>query len=395
MRCSKKLFVFMLIQIQMMGFVLIPSGVVKTVLLLTLCYTVIKGRKKENVFTTPLKWFFFFCFVNMLSCYYFRGQTPLQFLIGRDFTNMLPIFVVFAIPAFNLSDEKVEKTLTVLCSFFVCCYLLQYLVYPMSIFVNGNEDAIASNARPRIPGQALLSLAFFYHLGKVCDKWRWNHVCVTFLSLLCLLILGFRSQLAVLVVVTGIYIIKRNRLSGKLVVYIILGILGLFAMSQTPIAQNKINQIMDRNETQNFDNDDYVRIRTYNYYTQIAPYNQFERIMGIGLPNPNCKYGRVIQELKEHHIVWADWGLLGMAWVLGYPGTLCIIWYALYAFGLKVDKRYYYLKYWFLFMVLCSVFTREIYRDGAFAIQGIVLYLLSQAHKHYMLFHPYERKYGL
>jgi len=385
----------MLVQIQMMGFVLIPSGIVKTVLLLTLFYTVKKGYKKGNVFATPLKCLFFFCFVNMLSCYYFRGQTPLHFLIGKDFTNMLPVFIVFAIPAFKLSDEKVEKTLIALCSFFVCCYLLQYLVYPVSIFVNANEGAIASNARPRIPGQALLSLAFFYHLGKTCDKWRWNHVGIMFLSLLCLLILGFRSQLAVLVIVTGIYIIKRNRLSGKLAVYIIMGLSGLFVMSQTPIAQNKIKQIMDRNETQNFDNDDYVRIRTYNYYTQIAPYNQFERIMGIGLPNPNCKYGRVIQELKEHHIVWADWGLLGMAWVLGYPGTLCIIWYALLAFGLNVDKRYYYLKYWFLFMVLCSVFTREIYRDGAFAIQGIALYLIFKAHKQYMEFHPYERKYSL
>lgn len=320
----------------------------------------------------------------------------MQFLMGKEFTNMLPILSIFSISAFKLSDEKVEKTLIVLCSFFVCCYLLQYLVYPISIFVNANENAVAANARPRIPGQALLSIAFFYYLGKVCDKWKWKYVIMLLIALLCLLIMGFRSQLAVLFGVSCLFVIKRNRLSGKLFLYAVVGFAGLVALSQVGVVQNKINQMVERGQRDNFDNDDYVRITSYRYYTLNAPNNKYEKYMGIGLPNPNSKYGQKIQELKEHHIVWADWGLIGLAWVLGIPGALCVVWYALKAFLLKVDKRYYYLKYWFLFIVFASILTREIYRDGAFAVQGMVLYLISKAHAQYMLNNPQtKKKYGL
>lgn len=396
MEFNRKLFVFIFIQIQMMGLVFVPSSFAKALVLLTLFLTVVKGYRKGCLFIKPFVFLFLFCLVNMFSCYLLRGQTPIQFLIGKEFTNMLPILSFFSIASFKLSDEKVEKTLIVLSSFFVCCYLLQYLVYPISIFVNANENAVAANARPRIPGQALLSIAFFYYLGKICDKWKWKYVIILLMALLCLLIMGFRSQLGVLFGVAGLFVIKRNRLTGKLLLYAVVGFAGLIALSQVSVAQNKINQMIERGQRDNFNNEDYVRILSYRYFTINAPNNKFEKYMGIGLPNPNSKYGQKIQELKDRHIIWADWGLIGLAWVLGIPGTLCIVWYAMKAFLLKVDKRYYYLKYWFLFIVFASFLTREIYRDGAFAVQGLVLYLISKAHVQYMLNNPQtKKKYGL
>ena len=37
----------------------------------------------------------------------------------------------------------------------------------------------------------------------------------------------------------------------------------------------------------------------------------------------------------------------------------------------------------------------EFYRDGAFAIQGIVLYLIARYHRQYMAENPMSKKYGL
>jgi hypothetical protein len=399
MNFDKRLLIFIFFQIYMMGLVFVSWTTVRVVLLATLFLAVMLSWKRwESAYRKPLTLFFIFTTINMISCYIMRGQTPAQFVQGTEFINILGIFVLFSIPCFKIEDWKVEKTLIVMATIFIFCYFIQYLIYPLPIFIRVSDEIDLMdfvNARPRIPGQALLSLAFFYYMEKTMEKFNIFYVLLAALALICLVIMGFRSQMAVLAVMSVVFLISYIKLSGRMIMYIVFLVVGLFILSQTSIVQNKIAQMEQRSEVATFSDENYIRIRTMEHFIDEEPKNMFEKVMGIGLPGVG-PYGVKMLHLKaESGIVWADWGLIGLAWVLGYPAVLCLVWYVLKAFFMKTDKRHYYLRFWLLFLMLGSTLTREFYRDGAFAIQGIVLYLIARYHRQYMAENPMSKKYGL
>lgn len=154
-------------------------------------------------------------------------------------------------------------------------------------------------------------------------------------------------------------------------------IFGIILM-QTDFVGNKILSMQNRGETQNFSNDNYVRYFTYDYYTSIVPQNTYEKIMGTGLEGLDGEYQSSMLKAKRAGYIWADWGLIGLTWVLGIPGVLCLIWYSITVF--KYSKKLpneYYIGLWFLFLIIVGTFNREFYRFGIFGIQALALYIVD------------------
>ena len=380
-----------------MGLVIIPDFPWKVLVLLSFFVTSLYfDSEKCKEFRLPLICLFCFCALNMVSCYILRGQTPYQYFAGNEFISIIGILSFFALPYFGMTLKELEKVLVTLSAVFVFAYLFQYLVYPTSIFVNFKDEELGMGARPRMPGQALLFLCYFYNLNKILIKFEWKHLMMLGFAALDILILGFRSQLFVLFALTIAMITFTSKI--KLKKKIAIGVIGLIIAGffySIPVVQYKVNQIVERQESgQTFDDENYIRYRTYNYFTEEFPKNEYERYMGTGLPSLSSKYGKHVQKMKQSFIVWADWGLLGLSWMLGIPAVLCLLWYALKAGLLKTEKNYYYLKFWFLFMVFGSILTREMFRIGSFAIQGIVLYMICLSNKRVLKRNPNKIKYG-
>lgn len=368
----------MMFQIYLFGLKGIPSIAVRFIALLTLLIAIITSKYRETYYNKQLKLFFFFCFINMVWSSIHREQSPIEYIIGYEFTSILGILVLFAIPAFKLPINIIEKCLLSIGLFGIILYLIQYIFHiPITInqeFIN-NEGM---DMRIRINGQCLFFLLYFRALTKLTEKKSIQYAVILLLSLLCIIILGFRSQLLALAFVSLIFIWRQKKIDIKMILSLFLLVGILFVLYQTDIAQHKINQMIERNEKGNFENDDYVRYLSYEYYTKQYPKGIGDKILGGGLPNANSNYGKKIQALKEHHIIWADWGLIGLSWVLGIPAVLCLVWLFIYAFLTPVEPDKSYLCYWCLFIVLASVLTREIYRPGAFPIEAVVLYLIAQ-----------------
>lgn len=382
-----------------MGLVFIHDTYKKILIILSLIFisTFYYRKVHYREFKLPLIFFFLCCCVNMISCYFFRGQTFYQFLAAPDFINMVGLLTFFTIPFFNMNISKLEKSIVVLSVIFIFCYLFQYLIYPISIFSPFKDDELTTLSRPRIPGQALLSLCYFYYLNKIHLRFSWLRLFLLSIAAIDILILGFRVQILVLFILTTSFIIFYSRIAlfRKFTLFIVF-IAVLSVSSNLPVVKNKINQLVERQTSGNtFKDKDYIRYRTYDFYTHYYQKNDYERVMGTGLPSLNGNYGKYINDMKKEGIVWADWGLIGLSWILGIPGVLCIIWYSLKAGFLRMDKEHYYLKYWFLFMLFGSLLSREIFRAGSFAIQGIALYMISFIHTRYMKKHAGFSKYSL
>ena len=238
------------------------------------------------------------------------------------------------------------------------------------------EDADLS-MRARISGQCLFVLLYFKSFDSLLDKFSFKDIIVFLTSILCILVIGFRSHIVAIVAVSILLFFKKKKVSKRHLFYSVLLTLLLVGISQNEIVKYKINQMIERNERDNFDNKDYVRYRSFNFYVKEFPKNIGDRVLGVGLPSLKSDYGKYVHKLKGIGLIWADWGLLGLAVVLGIPAVLCIFWYGLKAFFTTVDPKHAYLCYWFLFMLLASQVTREIYRIGAFPIQGVILYLIA------------------
>lgn len=370
----------MVLQLYFFSLTSIPSTFAKSCAFISLFAALILSNiyyKRINYFDKPLLCLFLCCFVNMVWCSINRSQSPIEYFIGSEFTSMMGLLTIFAVPAFNMNSKEIEKVLFLLGLLCICIYLFQYF-FQIPLTVEKSELLEKGlSVRVRINGQCLFSLLYFKSLRDALYKLTWSNLSVLLLSVLCILILGFRSQIAMLLFLTGIFIWRKSRISFRALIFCSILFFVTLLASQTQIVQFKIQQMQERNESANFQNEDYIRIASYEYYTQELPRNITDRILGCGLPNNNSVYGRQIARVKDMGIVWADWGLIGLSWMLGVPAVLCIAWYCLMAFFTPINKKYSYLCYFFLYMLLASVLTREIYRQGAFPIQGVVLYLIA------------------
>lgn len=344
------------------------------------------NNKYKLQFKKEIILFYTFIIINMLTCKYFRGQSMLSYIRGNEFVNLFLIGSYFLFANFKISIEKWEKVITKLSIIFCACYLLQYMLSPLVIFsgaANIDMQVGNDNIRIRLVGQALASIAYFKLMNDLFLKWKITKFIMLLLPLLVILLLGFRVQLLAILLITAYMFIKHYGLSLRLLNKLIPFIIGGTLILSMPQVQNSISHIKERQESDNFDNDDYVRIREYYYYTEIFPKNNVEKYLGTGLPGLGSEYSMDVKNSVEEKMVWADWGLIGLSWMLGIPGVICFIWIMIKGGLLKQDTRYIYISCWFFFMLLASIFQREMYRSGNPFIIGIMLLIAQTANVKY------------
>ena len=206
------------------------------------------------------------------------------------------------------------------------------------------------------------------------------------LSFICIVLLGFRSYFASILLVSLIQIYRVKGVSLKSFKTIICGVLCLFLLSQTEMVQNVIENMKNRQHSQTFSNKEYIRWMEFNYYTNNHFQNGYEMFWGSGPWNGDSQYGKYIESFRRAESVisgndtsvttWWDWGLIGLSWAMGIPLALLIYIYLFYMAFKKTNKRYYYMSSIYIFLILTSITTIETYRFGAFTFHALLLYLM-------------------
>lgn len=331
-----------------------------------------------------------FLFVNILSCDYLRGQPV--FLTFKATIPFIFVFYYYVLRYYNLSIEGMEKLIVVLAYSFCICYLIQYIVYPTIIFSGARvmEDFNAQGLRMRLTGQGLSSLGYFYALNNILNKNKQNKIINIILMVLCfsvIFLMGFRTMTLFIVVMTFVAIIKVNGFNWKLVVYSTIILIFVNLSLQTKVASKILDQMSERQENENLNNDDYIRIAQWIYFTQNHFDSIGEYIIGSGYPAMGVDsgtYGKKMEKLQNDGINWVDWGLLSLSWIIGIPAVLVMILYSFKVILLKLPINYFYIKIWFVYLLVISFTTMEFYRAGNFIVQAMVLYIAEKAHKQYI-----------
>ncbi|MDU0808905.1 hypothetical protein [Aquirufa regiilacus] len=341
--------------------------------------------KRPSIFKGYIILFIIGLFISMLSCYYFRNQTLMESFWQYNYLYALTFY--FLIKAFNLPAVAMERVLVILVVLFCVAYFYQYSVYPSMVFIYNDQEYEANDVRVRLVGQGLASLGYFYSLNKILinKKNRLFFLLLLLATLLSILLMGFRTMLLGIVLMTSIIVIKIIGFNRRLLIYsILISIFSLFVLN-LEVVSNKLNSMSERQKTDNLSNNDYVRLLQLNYYMTEHFKSNSEYLLGSGLPQRGDKennikassYGKYMDSLLSQGLTWVDWGLLSMSWVIGIIPVLTSIFYSIKAYRIKTKKEHLYLGVWFMYILIISFTTIEILRAGNLALQAFCFVLIE------------------
>jgi hypothetical protein len=377
---KRTLFILLLLcSIHFWGFVYLPVNLFKltnalSLLVMGIQFLMTLGKKSMH-FRTAIIVFMVGLVINIFAAYFNSGQH-----LRNSFFMFGPFYFIlfyFSLHQMEIERKYLENIIIVFAVLYSIFYLLQLFTYPRPIFYS---DMIKDRGtiRLRIEGNGVLVRAYFLLLNRYLMHQKFSNAFLMGLFFLILLKGGFRSLtfatmfLTVLMTVRLFPYVVKNFLTIILLMFLFAGV--LYSRGASAILKNMISTTQkQKNEGQN-----YIRARCLNYYYTIYPENKSYFFFGGGFST-----GTTLETRKHAYIedkfgfYWADLGLLGFYIVVGAVACLGLVWYSVKALLSRVPKDMMYLNFYFLYLLMVSFTTMEIYRGGVFAVEAIVLYLID------------------
>lgn len=370
------------------GLILLDFRGLKYIFTFTLFFFCIRNKGVVPYKKTILLYAFFV----LCSCLYsaiFNHQHLIR-LIGRTY-EYLGILFAFVIMAYRPSIVQLEKVIKSLSVTFCLCYLVQWAIYPISIFRGSLDELNIGNDifRMRMSGSICAYCLYFYGINKFMQFHEKKYLLYSFLGFLPIIIMGFRSLTALTLAFTFIMIPFINRKISKVVIASIFGIILLFIIGQLDIVQTKIDEMLERQKSgQTFDNKDYIRYIEYEYFTEVIFTRPEERFFGGGNPiDESTSYYKTMYDAADRlHFYWQDLGIIGLSFIIGIPAVILLVWIVLKCIFQCYSPHLQYIRFTLLTVLLGSVFTSmELYRTSNLLIISLymcLVYLDSLKNRH-------------
>lgn len=346
--------------------------------------------KSDGMYPNLIKLYAIFV---MVSCVYssFANHQGLVSVIGHsyDYFALLYFFVLIRV---NLTLQETVKLLEMLTLSFCIGYILQWLVYPTILFSGVERFAIGDERyRARMTGSICCYYLLMYAINNYLIHRKMKFVLYGILAFVPIIIQGFRSMVVLSAIASLLmipFVVKNFR---KSFYYALLGVICAFLLLQTSLVQSKINEMLNRQEkAQTFDNDDYIRYRSLNYYWNYQFTNPIEKIVGGGVPSDlNSTYTKEINNAIENsHFYWVDLGLVGLSMIIGIPAVLIlVIIYGRCIWRCKASQIQY-VRFTMIIVLLGSIFTtEELFREGNILLLSFLLYIEYRVQKDNLILH--------
>lgn len=332
------------------------------------------------------RWYVFFIFLNILTCLFFRRQSILV-----SFDAWFSFFLIFYYPFFKylgLSVKDWEHVLFILFLLLLIGYTLQYVYLDVQLFaLETTMEWLQGESRVRIYSDGILYLGTFFSLNKGLTG-RKFFLLVFMWACFIIFLKGFRMIYLVLPIVVGLmYLrIKGSQKLWLLIPILVVSILGLLTMG---IVQDKVEEVVHRQETQTLEDSDYSRTGCFLYYTQDHFINGFEMFLGSGrtpiyytfqeMNNAPSEYSKLRSRMAlVYHYYTDDWGLIGLTWEAGIPFMIAFFYLFISIIRIRVPIEYQYIRYWEIFSLGVGVTCEVIFYQQNMIYQALVLVILDR-----------------
>ena len=292
---------------------------------------------------------------------------------------------------FYFSIKDWEKILFILFLIVVAVDAIM-VIFPESLLfemTSGNEK-FEDEHRVRIYGDGALVLGNLLCFNKAfTDKNKLKYWSLFIISALLIFLQGYRMVIATCLVV---YFYCMMKLKVLKIQYGIIGILLIYVLSLLPIVQERVDEIIERNETSTYNNDDYVRVLVFAYYYTDYFKSNYELFFGSGMVQRivkksstemgddseyKSKYSKDVSYMSyKYHFYPVDWGMIGLSWEAGIPVVLALLTLIIFIFIKKTPKYYCYISSWFLFLLLSCLSKAILYihHNLIFFAMGLVMF---------------------
>lgn len=341
------------------------------------CYTFLSFKVKAE-YHSLIFMFALFLLISCISSDLTKGQSFLRTVINSS--SYWGLLFYFILIHYQPTMHECKKVLFALSLIFCFCYILQWLIYPTVLFTGADVEGkvSADKFRMRMSGSILCYLLYFWGINKFLIIRKKKYLLYSLIGFFPILIMGFRSLIACTLIGTLIMSFVITKKISRTFIYTILGtVIAIVSYVCVPAVNQKINEMVLRQQTDNFDNDDYIRVVSYNYFMENSSFA--DKIWGTGVPDTKSNYGKEIFDLQQKGFYLADLGLVGLMLTIGLLSVIILsIIIAKCIFQCK-NKEIQFIRFTLLSVYIASVFTSmELYRNGNLVIIAFLLYYVSK-----------------
>ena len=377
---KKVILLWTLVLTSFFGLIIFSITQLKYIFIAILLYFAYKSKKDNVPLSKVIYWYLFFVICSCAYSAYFNGQNFVRvFVYSYDYLGILFCFLIMK---FRPSSIQLEKVIIILSITFCCCYLFQWLIFPVQFFSGASDELniTESTFRMRMPCSICAYCLFFLGINKYILYRKFKYILYSLLGLIPVFIMGFRSLTVGMVFFAIVMIHFVTKRMSKTVVWLILGFIAAIYISQLSIVQDKIDEMVERqNSGQTFENKDYIRFIEYDYFTTTIFSDPLERIIGGGVP---CEisspyYKGIMYASEKLHFYWVDLGLVGLSFVIGIPAVLLLSFIAIMVIRKAKSVKYQYIRFTVLTVFLASIITSmELFRSGNLIILSLYVCML-------------------
>lgn len=373
-----------------MGFGYLLLSFVPCLMLSSNLQSIWRSNRNNNFSVNKLLFYYgMFIILNCITCYIFRGQSVIVTI--QAWAPFLIIYLFPIMRTWNLSLKEWQEVIISLFIYYAISYILQYIFNKtMILYMSSTWEKFLRDGRIRIFSEGILYLGTLLFWNKYLLKKKIIFLLLFVLGFFLIFLTRFRLILVSFPIVLLYIYYKINGFSWRIVSYFITIVLTINVASHIPFVQESIDEMLERKESDSLDNEDYVRVLDFNYFTNNHFKSGIEYFLGSGMPllavdaekqevhETPSQYSKKMSRLGAYsHFFTVDWGLLGLSWVAGIPFVLILILILLKIIWTSVPNDYLYLRGYCIFILLIGILNPMVYYHKNIFFLAIILTILN------------------
>ncbi len=380
---NRALLIFLLLSsIHFWRFIYIPSNffnLTDVFALLILGFSTLKVIQADSQrFKNAIIIFFIGLIVNIFSAYIHQDQSIRDSFLA--FGSYYFILFYFYLHYNNVNRAFLERLILIMAISYSAFYIIQYIAFPSWIFNVATMHRGRGTIRILIEGNGFLVLGYFLSLNRYVMNRQIKYLLFSLGFFTILLLGGFRTMIFAVTLLSGFLLIKLIRYSIFNYVLIFIAAILIIGLFQFEGTSTILNEMIRTTTTQIAEGKEYIRLIEFDYFFYKYPKSISYFLIGGGIPGGTSTYGYFMRYIAGNYgLYWVDLGILGFYIIIGLPALIGLLWYSIKAIFTKVPSDMIYLNIYFAYLLLVSFTTMEIYRNGIFAVQALVLYLIDKS----------------
>jgi hypothetical protein len=309
-------------------------------------------------------------FLSMIIAQAYHGQNyPLSV-----WANRFMYFYLFYFFLHLLKPEikDIEKIIIILGAAYAVAYLVQFVIYPITIF-DVRQEADRGTIRIFIPGGSFMMLALFFFLRKFYLENKMRYIFYVLLFYGILVMQGTRNSMAATALVIILSLIFSKTIRSKYIIYL------LFLLSVIPMYMifNEIFvSLIEKTEEQTVDFESDIRVRAATYFlTDFFP-NKLAYFLGNSQDHMGSVYGMRVHTLKiAYGFYQSDVGFIGEFSKYGLIFALGAFWLLVKVLTTRLRPEHEYIKYYLYRSIILLPFGSGFTNPSSIAVLCLIMYI--------------------